>query len=380
MCVSNPGLQRQIVELWKKAGGADAKSLLTINACENDILGLCTCAACKASDGAPPKDFTEYYAPESKVHGSQFVSDRYARFWLSLQQLAARENPDAIVVGYVYFNYFVAPTSGIKLNRNIWLGFCPSGGMYPRSPEEHAWMKRQWTGWAQTGASLFARTNYFLDGYCMPHVFAHQFADEFRHAVQSGIIATDFDSLTGQWSTQGTNLYLLARLHVRPDAPADDLLAEYYQAFGAAAPHVKAYFDYWEKFTMDGRERINGVMRERQASRWRSYAKAADAAFPLTAFAPAEAILQKAAASVAGDQEAAARVEFLRKGLEHTKLCVRVASLVNGARPAAAPEVAKKALDELVAFRRKTERDGIANFSALAWSEGAGWSLPEGYR
>jgi hypothetical protein len=380
MCVSNPGLQREIVDLWKQAGGADPKALRTINACENDILGLCDCSTCKAWDGNAPADFTQFYAPGSKVAGSRFVSDRYARFWLSLQQLAAKENPEAIVVGYVYFNYFVAPTTGIKLNRKIWLGFCPSGGMYPRSPEEHAWMKRQWSGWAQTGASLFARTNYFLDGYCMPHVFAHQFADEFRHAVRSGIIATDFDSLTGQWSTQGTNLYLLARLHVRPDATADELLGEYYQAFGAAAPHVKAYFDYWEKFTMDSRERINAVMRERQASRWRSYAKAADGAFPPAAFPAAEAILQQAAAAAGMDREAAARVEFLRKGLEHAKLCVRVASLVTAAGPAAEPEVARKALEELVTFRRKTERDGIANFSALAWSEGAGWNLPAAYR
>jgi hypothetical protein len=121
-------------------------------------------------------------------------------------------------------------------------------------------------------------------------------------------------------------------------------------------------------------------MVERQASRWRSYSKAAHEAFPPTAFPPAEAILKKAAAAATADKEAAARVEFLRKGLEHAELCVKVAAQVTAAGPEAKPEVAKKALDELIAFRRQTERDGIANFSALAWGEASGWRLPEAYR
>lgn len=380
MCVSNPGLQGQIVDLWQKSRSKKPGALSLINGCENDILGQCTCDVCQAWDGTPPSDFTQYYAPGSKVAGSRFVSDRYARFWLSLQQLAEKTDPEATVVGYAYMNYFVAPTSGIRLNPHIWVGFCPSGGMFPRSPDEHAWIKRQWTGWAQTGARLFARTNYFLDGYCMPQIFAHQFADEFQHAVQSGIMATDFDSLTGQWSTQGTNLYLLARLHVRPETPADTLLAEYYAAFGTAAPHVKAYFDYWEKYTTENRERLQVGMAARQASRWRNYAKAADVAFPLTAFPPADAILKKAAEAAAADPEAAARVEFLRKGLEHAKLCVKVAAQLTAAGPPPAAADQKRTLDELIAFRHNTEREGIANFTALAWSEGTGWHLPAAYQ
>src|SRR5262249_55324982 len=172
------------------------------------------------------------------------VSDRYARFWLGVQQLAAQENPEAVVVGYVYFNYFQAPTSGVKLNSRILLGFCPSGGWYPRAEDEHAWYKRQWTGWGDTGARLFSRTNYFLDGYCMPFIFAHQSADDFQNEAHHGMVATDFDSLTGQWGTQGPNLYLLMRLHTHPDTNVDALLNEYYSGFGAAAGLVKQYFDH----------------------------------------------------------------------------------------------------------------------------------------
>ncbi|HEY2573449.1 MAG TPA: DUF4838 domain-containing protein, partial [Verrucomicrobiaceae bacterium] len=179
MCVSNPEFQRQIISLWSEKHQSYPGIPSFINACENDIPGGCACDACLALDGTTPKDYLKFYSANSKVAGTRFVSDRYAHFWLDLQQLAAKTDPEATVIGYVYFNYFQAPTSGIKLNPHILLGFCPSTGWYPRSAEEHDWMKRQWTGWRDTGARLFMRTNYLLDGYCMPFIFAHQFADDF---------------------------------------------------------------------------------------------------------------------------------------------------------------------------------------------------------
>ena len=376
MCVSNPELHREIVKLWRARGGtASGTGPSFINAVENDILGLCECENCMAWDGPQPPDKDKYYAPNFKVYGSRFVSDRYARFELAVQQLAAKENPNATVIGYVYFNYFQAPTSGVKLNANILLGFCPSAGWYPRMDDEHEWYKRQWKGWRETGANLFARTNYFLDGYSMPFIFAHQFADDFQYAARNGMVATDFDSLTGQWGTQGPNLYLLLRLHARPDTPADILLAEYYSAFGPAASQVKEYFDYWERYTMENRPLISKAFEDRVAIRWRTWAKAAHRVFPQECFAPAEAILAKAAVAAADDREAAARVAFLQKGLTHAKLSSRVAGLLTLADPQSTPERGKKALEELLVFRRAHEREWIGNFNHNAWVEDLSWKL-----
>ncbi len=377
MCVSNPDFQGQIVTLWEARRGSKSGAASFINACENDILGLCTCPACQAWDGPAPADYLTYYSATSKMAHSRFVSDRYAHFWLSVQQLAAQTDPDATVIGYVYFNYFQAPTSGIQLNSHILLGFCPSGGFFPRSPAEHAWMKQQWTGWRDTGARLFLRTNHLLDGYCMPFIFAHQFADEFQHAVRNGMVATDFDSLTGEWATQGPNLYTAARLHVRPDQAEDDVLGEYYRAFGPAAPQVKAYFDYWENYTTAQREPIAKAMEDLQASRWRTWAKAAHLAFPPPCFAPAEKLLAEAMHAATDDQESAARVDFLRQGLAHAKLCARVAGQLTLANPAISKDATKAVLDELIAFRRANERTGISNFNHLAWVEDLSWKLSD---
>jgi hypothetical protein len=376
MCVSNPGLHQKIVDLWKEKGGAaktDGPSY--INAVENDILGLCECENCKAWDGPQPADKDKFYAPNFKVYGARFVSDRYAKFEKAIYDIAVKENANAVVVGYVYFNYFQAPTSGVKLNSSILLGYCPSAGWYPRMDDENEWYQRQWKGWGDAGAKLFMRTNYFLDGYCMPFIFAHQFADDFKFAVRNGMVGTDFDSLTGQWSTQGPNLYLLMRLHNRPDANTDDLLAEYYSAFGPAASAVKEYFDYWERYTMDNRPLIYNAFEDRVAIRWRSWAKAAHKVFPQASFAPGEALLAKAAKAAAGDKEASERVAFLQKGLTHAKLSARVAELITTADPTSTPERGKKELEELLTYRRAHEREWLGNFNHNSWVEDVSWKL-----
>lgn len=374
MCVSNPELQHEIVARWSAKRPPNDTTPGFINACENDILGLCTCDKCRALDGAAPVDCLKFYPPTSKMAGSRFVSDRYARFWLGIQQQAPA---GATVVGYAYFNYFQAPTSGIKLNPNILIGYCPSAGWFPRSVEEHTWMKQQWADWRSTGARLFMRTNHLLDGYCMPFIFAHQFADEFHHAVEKGMVATDYDSLTGHWATQGPNLYTAARLHVRPEASAEEVLAEYYGAFGASSGAVKSYFGYWEDYTNRSREKINQTMETLQASRWRSWAKAAHVLYPPECFAPAEKMLEQALSVAGKNTEAAARVKFLQLGLQQAQLCARVSALLTLAAPTATKDEIKRAVDELIAFRRANERSGISNFNHLAWVEDLSWKLSE---
>jgi hypothetical protein len=294
-------------------------------------------------------------------------------FWLTLQEMGAEVYPDAMVMGYAYLNYFPAPTSGIRLNRNILVGYCPWPGFwYPRTDREQQWLEEQWDGWCNTGAGMFWRPNHFLDGYTMPQIFAHQFAEEFQHYARHGMVATDFDSLTAQWAAQGTNLYLLFRLHARPDRPVDELLGEYYSAFGPAAEQVRRYFDYWEDYTMSDRDRFDRAQQEAGVSRYRQTARFAYAVFPPEVFEPAEKILGEAAEAAAGDPTCAARVEFLRKGLEHAKMCARLSALM-AAGDSASREAARGLMDEIVAFRRATEGDFIANYDHCAAVEERSW-------
>jgi hypothetical protein len=374
MCVSNKELQSEVVKRWKAKRPADAQTPGFINACENDILGQCTCAECDALDGEAPVDHLTYYPPSSKMMGSRFVSDRYAHFWLGIQQQAPA---GTTVVGYAYFNYFSAPTSGIQLNPNILIGYCPSAGWFPRSESEHDWMKQQWSGWRATGARLFMRTNHLLDGYVMPFVFAHQFADEFHHGERNGMVATDYDSLTGHWGTQGPNLYTAFRLHTLPQASADEILSEYYAAFGAAAPQVQHYFQHWEDYTTQLRGKLAETMEQLQTSRWRNWAKAAHVLYPEVCFQAPEALLAAAAQAAVEDPEASARVKFLQLGLQHAKLCSLTAAKLSLASSTASASEIKATLAELLTFRRTHERSGISNFNHLAWVEDLSWKLSE---
>ncbi|WP_175414969.1 DUF4838 domain-containing protein [Nibricoccus aquaticus] len=378
MCVSNPEFQKEVVRLWwearQKSGATAGGSFL--NAVENGIMGLCECENCRALDGPEPGDFLKHYSPKSKMMGSRYVTDRYVRFWLAVQKEAEKYDPTVTVVAYNYFNYFYRPSPGLKLNDRFLIGSYPSSGWFPRSTEEQVWFKDQWRGWQATGARLFSRGNYCLDGYNMPLIFAHQFVDEFHSQLESGMVATDYDALTGQWSTQGPNIYVLMRLHTKPEASADDLLAEYYSAFGAAAPLVKKYFDYWETYALENRERINQAFIDLDASRWRSWAIAAHVVFPPETFEHAGSILAEAAAAVQSDEEAGARVGFLKNGLTHARLSARAAALLTVADPGATVERGYQALRDLITFRQAHEREWLGNFNHSAWIEEASWRLP----
>lgn len=377
MCVSNPELHREIVAQWKQRRESDpTNDPRYLNIAENGTVGLCECANCRAWDGPQPADFLDHYPPASKMAltGKRFVTDRYARFWLAVQKEAERVDPEVTIVAYNYFNYFYHPSPEIKLNARILVGSYPSSGWYPRSAAENEWFRRQWAGWRASGARLFSRGNYCLDGYAMPHVYAHQFADEFKEQVRQGMVATDYDALTGQWAVQGPNLYLLMRLHTRPDATADELLAEYYSAFGAAAPQVKECFDYWERYAVAHIEAARVLFAD-NTTRWRAFAKVAHRLFPEMCFAPAETLLEEAARAVADDPESLARVRFLQAGLTHAKLCSRAAALLSQSEPAVAAEGGAPELDELIAFRRAHEREWIGNLNHSAWTEEASWRL-----
>ncbi len=370
MCVSNPELHQEIIARWQEARAAAPGEFININVCENDIRGLCECEQCMSWDGPQPESINPRFGP-------RVVSDRYARFWKIISEAAMAIDPEAITMAYAYVNYAPAPSPDIELPPNMLIGTVPDI-FFPRTEAEQQWTKQQWEGWARTGASIFLRPNYMLHGYCMPHIFVHQFADEFQFEAAHGMMATDFDSLNGQWSTQGPNLYALMRLHTRPQMDIDELLGEYYSGFGPAADKVREYFDYWEAYVTALRTLLE-YADSNSLVNWSRYAGAAHRLFPQEALDRGMALLDEAAAQVAGQEPFAARVDYLRTGLEHAMLSARVARLVAGDDPEASPFAAARALQELAQYRREIEGSNIANLNFCAFIESRSWEPIEGY-
>lgn len=384
MCVSNEALQRKIVELWKEERAKHPGEPVNIGIGENDTAGACCCQNCWAWDGPAP-DLKNLPPGLERSYLPTQASNRYARFLKAVHSLAAETAPDVKVHFYAFENYFWAPSPDIRLNKNIIIGFVPWfrwAGWFPRTNEEHEWIKQQWLGWQRSGASVYYRPNWFLDGWSMPHIYPHQFADAFQFYARNGMIGADFDSLMGQWAAQGPNLYLLARIHVRPDAPVDTLLDEFYSAFGPAKDAVRQYFQYWEDYSIRNRERAANAIKTRRDGmfrRYAMYAMVADELYPMEVFAPAQEILDRAKDVVRQEPESeyARRVTFIQEGLNHARTCVETAQVINNPRATAAERSA--AVSKLIAYRRNVASHGIANLDRLSVIELESWKDVPGF-
>ncbi len=381
MCVSNPELHDKVFEDWKDRLEASDETP-TMSLPEADSRGWCHCEQCKEWDPPQPteEELDSMTPSMARTHHPRNTSDRYARFWKIMHERAEEVAPDVRTTAYVYFNYFVVPSEPMEFSANYHFDFVPWGGFwFPRPIQEQEWIKEQWMGWIETGASMSYRPNYFHDGYVMPHVFARQFADIFQFVIHNGAVATDFDSLKGQWATQGTTLYLLARLHTRPDATIDELLTEFYLAFGPAKDAVRAYFDYWEAHTSANVLDIEEVQSEYGASRLHSYARAAHAWFPPDSFERAQALLDKAhdAVEEQPDTEYAQRVDFLQVGLDHARKSAELAALF--AEEDTPEEERVAAYEELVDFRREHEDLFFSNLNHASHVETRSWGQRDGF-
>ena len=384
MCASNPGLQAKIVELWAEERAKYPGEPLGLGVGENDGNAACVCDACLALDPPLPDPSTLPEGLERSYEPVQ-AGTRYAHLLKAVHGMASEIDPGVHVHFYAYLNYFWPPAEGFTLDPNVMIGFVPWfrwAGWFPRTEDEQAWIKQQWLGWKRTGATLYYRPNWFLDGYTMPHVYMHQFAGAFQFYAKNGMVATDFDSLQGMWAAQGPNLYLLARIHVRPEAPVDELLDEYYAAFGPAKDAVRGYFDHWEQYSVDNRARAAQAIQTRRDGHFRRYAlyaAVADELYPPEVFDAGFALLDKAQEAAAkGESIHAERVAFLRAGLEHARRCVETAVVMNA--PASTPEERAAALGALRDYRRCVAPLGIANMDRAGIIETDSWQEVPGFK
>lgn len=359
LCVANPDLHQQIVSNYKKLfqgylaryrkkHGTDPKldsfaRQYTIALCENDSPGMCTCDQCRAWD-SPDRAFDEHpywskkifpnvserFPALATVDGggiegkSPSLSDRYAKFYLTVQQIAQEFNPDINVFGYAYANY-MDPPKNIKLNERVIISFV-GWPMFPYTPTQMSKAREFWDGWRATGASMCLRPNSPHSGHNMPIYYAKTLGNEYRHGYENGMIAVDYDSLHGQWGAQGPSLYVLGRLNVRPDMSVDEILDEYYNAFGSAKDAVKDYFDHWENVSdsvTDEQFKRYKKMRPGGGT-WRRWLKIADLVFTQDVMNQGHRLIDRAVVAAGDDEIAKQRVAFLKKGFIDAEMTLRV--------------------------------------------------------
>lgn len=377
MCVSNPGLHKQIIADWLESRKKDP-SLPWINGNENDRRTedpSCQCDRCRSWDpqkpqivsGANPYLVASGKGDDAKASPAISLSDRYAKFWLALQAEGRKHDPEATVVGGAYGDYSEPPLE-TKLNDHIILRMTPPY-CYPFLTGTNDKFKQFWDGWAKTGARLVLRPNYTLFGSCMPYIYAEQFGQEFRHAYKHGLIGTDFDSLTSMWGVQGPNLYMLGRIHAKPQMEVSAILDEYYSGFGPAANRVRAYFKYWKDVT----DRV-GTLGDDAGSWWDILSNRYTKIFTPDTFDKGESLLQEALRAAKADATACARVEFLQKGLKHARLTMDTTLAFQAVKKAPGEsKVSNKYLNSMKTldeYRNEIKNDFVADIVFMQWAEG----------
>ncbi len=350
LCVSNPELRDAIFSEWYQAWQEDPEANKVLRACPNDSRGFCTCENCRAWDAPEMAEMTP-----AQIHSGPeaILSDRYARFWTDLAERVVAVDPEARVTGYAYRSYRKPPMHS-TVHPAVLIGYVGGEGFYPH--EDH--LRDEWGSWSAAGAGMHWRPNLLHCGHGAPYVFARALGEDFKYFYEHNMVGTDFDSLGGAWATQGLNFYVLAELHSRPEADVEELVQEFYGAFGPAKEEVGAYFDYWEAVTEDGPDLLMELAGGTHSLTWGSWFRDFILLVPHLytdeVLAAGEQLLEQAEAAAEGTETEAARVAFLRIGFDHTRLmaaAIREMQLLEAGDPAAAEARLAEAAAALRAFR-----------------------------
>ena len=383
MCVSNDGLpsseglHQQIIADWLEKRKT-TPSLPWINGAENDKTiydPSCTCEHCRAWDAPnapllPDQEKRKAAIGDTSDKPMLSLSDRYAKFWLALQKEGEKHDPNATVLGYAYADYTQPPVA-TKLNDRIIVAIVAPNA-FPLSAQEEADFKKLWNGWASTGARLYLRPNFFLNGYCMPYIFAREFGEIYKYAATHNMIADDYDSLLGMWGVQSPNYYMMGRLNVDPTLDVDDVMNDYYGSFGPASSQIEKYFSHWESVTAkcDSDFRAKG-------GGWGFVSFDGDEIFTPETFVIGNKLLQEAKTAAAGNAEVSQRLEYLDLWLQHADLSMQALAAFHAQRKNSKDAQLKSTFDQAklaVDTFRDAHPDLIVNVGVLQQLEvWAGW-------
>ena len=388
MCVSEPRLWKHVVADWR-ANRTD--KLPWVNCKPNDTPGKCVCERCLAWDARTGTKTAVMAAKMAFAAGDRdgwrwpehlgSLSDRYAKYLLAVQREAERYEKKATVISYAYANYSRPPTQ-TKLNNRVVIALA-SSLFFPYTRETSREFRSDWDGWSATGAGLVFRPNITLGSHNMPVHYARRVGGDIQHAFRRGVMATDFDSLTGMWATQGPSLYVIARTQLPVDKTVDEILDEYYEAFGEAKTAVKQYFDYWEQVTRPvTRKRWQAIvnryrLQDPDGLNFRTFYKAAHEIYTPAVMDEGRRLLRLAAEKTTGDLTASKRVEFLAKGLRDARLTLDTQQAFREFQKTGKRTAFNTALKRLRLFRHSLERDYVVNLSYVSFQENLTWRAPD---
>jgi len=220
-CVTNKGLQEEIIENWQK----DSIKNHYYNASINDSRGYCTCSNCKLLD---PKTDTKN------------MTDRYVYFWNTLLDGIKKHDDDAKLILYAYSDYSHKPTTR-RISSDITIGLVPK---YTDSIEV---IKDNLSGWRASGMiNYFLRPNDFTHYIGLPAGNEKYIFDRYNVFKNNDMLGVDYERnyVLSNWETNGIGQYILAR-SISENKSFGELEDEYLDTFGNAKKDIAGYYRYW---------------------------------------------------------------------------------------------------------------------------------------
>ncbi len=366
LCKTNAELLDQIAKDKIEALNAQRGPVKSVSICPNDggRTTFCMCPECKKLDPPEGRKLEFLYddasggRPERKYFDYVSLTDRMLVFYNAIAERVTKVHPDALLCADAYSKYSAPPLHG-KLHPNVVIRFVPSSWT---SESKRGESRADWDAWSKAAAKIFYRPNGLLATRRMGVLclFPHRLAEDLRHLVSTGLVATDFDSCTHSWAADGLNFYVAARLLWNPDLDVDGLIGDYCRTgFGPAAGPVEQYL-----------RRIEALTDEMAQKEW-------ELIEPYTPAVVAELrrLLEEAQRLAGADAEVQARLELLRTGLEFTDVQAQAHALCK-----ADPRPDRAAVVELLERRKRLmqkivlTRPQAINVAIVAWGEGRPWN------
>ncbi len=352
VCLSNPEFQNEMLKNWKALLDAEKKTnpnaRVMLNLQRGDVELNCVCKNCTALDGEDfrlsPRNYRDF----------RNVGERYARVAVTLYDRMQQLSPGGGGVWLLAYQSSLYAPREVKLNPDFQVKLVMDVP-FPRRPEYTREVRNEYLQWKKSGATLTLRPNYFQGGYCMPELWYDEFADELNFLRDKcGIVRFDLDGPPQMWSIRGINTYIACRMAAEPGTTVEELFQEYCSGFGPAAKEVAEYLRYWRNYVKRNTSMINDAHEKLSRMGWDffgfDYPGYVHKVYPAAELRKAVPLLEKAAKAAGGDAAAAAKVNFLRQGLENAIRTVETAEVFADVTSSTAERQAAYA--KLQAFRK----------------------------
>lgn len=307
LCLSNRGLVEQTAKDAIAAFRKDP-SRMSFSICLPDggHTTQCMCEGCRRLDPVDaPADTFYVGSPWWRAFPYVSLTDRVMTFNNAVAEIVSKACPGKKLCCYIYSLYAKPPVK-VKPHPSLVLLSCEGSIARDAAADNIA-------AWSQISSEILWRPNtLFAFSVAAPQNYARRLFGEMELFKVNNVVGTDFDCVNAQFASKGLIFYMIARAHRNPDRRTyDDLLDDYCtHGFGAAAADVRAYFDALEKMTAAGiaaKRGNNGFL----------------ARLDIDGLAK---ILDRAAASAAGDAAVSARIGYLRRGVAAGRIEKRLAA------------------------------------------------------